>query len=116
MLSKGSRHRNHAASIDRGLCAFNRPGELALATPRRPSVQPYRQFGETLILPCANECRERAEEILTKAETFHHADAKQKLLEIAAQYLDLAMGLENAARDQTRSAAHSQSNLAEGSL
>ena len=45
----------------------------------------------------ANECRERAEEILARAETFHNAGAKQRMLELAAQYEKLAERLEQAA-------------------
>ena len=47
----------------------------------------------------ANECRERAEEILARAETFHNAGAKQRMLELAAQYEKLAERLEQAAAD-----------------
>jgi hypothetical protein len=39
----------------------------------------------------------RAEEILTRAETFQDAYAKQKMGEIAAKYEDLAERLEQAA-------------------
>jgi hypothetical protein len=47
----------------------------------------------------ANECRERAEEIFAKAETFRDADIKQTMRELAAQYQDLAERLERAAAD-----------------
>ena len=51
------------------------------------------------LLFLAEDCRQRAEEILTKAETFQNADTKQKMREIAAQYQDLAKRLERAAAD-----------------
>jgi hypothetical protein len=53
------------------------------------------------LLALANECRERAEEILTRAETFKDAGAKQRMRELAEQYQDLAMRLERAAADNT---------------
>jgi hypothetical protein len=49
------------------------------------------------LLALAREARDHAEEILVKAETFKDAGAKQGVLEIAAQYRDLAMRLERAA-------------------
>jgi hypothetical protein len=51
------------------------------------------------LLALAKDCRERAQEILTKAEAFNGADIKLKMRVIAAQYQDLAMRLETAARD-----------------
>jgi hypothetical protein len=51
------------------------------------------------LLELAEDCRERAEEILTRAETFKDADSKRKMIEIAAQYQDLANRLEQAASD-----------------
>jgi hypothetical protein len=51
------------------------------------------------LLALARDCRERVEEIPVKAETFQDADAKRKMLEIAAQYRDLAKRLERAADD-----------------
>jgi hypothetical protein len=57
----------------------------------------------------ANQCRIKGfsflpkivvnAEILTKAETFQDASAKQRMLQIAAQYQDLARRLERAAAD-----------------
>jgi hypothetical protein len=37
---------------------------------------------------------------LVKAETFKDAEAKQKLLEIAVKYVEMAGGLEKAAADR----------------
>jgi hypothetical protein len=51
------------------------------------------------LLLLAGECRERAEELSVKAETFKDADAKQKMLEIAVKYVKLAEQLEQAATD-----------------
>jgi hypothetical protein len=51
------------------------------------------------LLALARDCRERAEEISLEAETFQDADAKQRMLEIAAQYQNLAKRLERAAAD-----------------
>jgi hypothetical protein len=50
------------------------------------------------LLALANECRERAEEILTKAETFHDARAIERMRTIAASYQQLAERLEQAAQ------------------
>src|SRR5215470_14745420 len=46
------------------------------------------------LLTLARDLRVRAEEISTRAETFHNADAKQKMREIAATYVKLAERLE----------------------
>jgi hypothetical protein len=51
------------------------------------------------LLSLAREARERAEEILTKAETFKDAEAKQRMREIAAKYEEMAKRLERAAAD-----------------
>jgi hypothetical protein len=51
------------------------------------------------LLLLAGECRERAEELLVKAETFKDADAKQKMREIAVKYVKLAEQLERVATD-----------------
>ena len=51
------------------------------------------------LLSLARECRERAEEILARAETFQDAHSKQKMHEIAAQYQNLAKWPERAAAD-----------------
>jgi hypothetical protein len=51
------------------------------------------------LLELAEDCRQRAEEILTKAETFKDAAAREGMLRIAATYKDLAQRLERAARD-----------------
>ena len=48
-------------------------------------------------LSLARNARDRAEEILTRAETFHDAYAKQKLREIAVKYVKLAEQLEQVA-------------------
>jgi hypothetical protein len=79
-------------------------------------MQPYRWFGEALIfcptcdpggapmpdqrlLALARECRERAEEILVKTETFRDANAREGMRRIAGTYVELAERLERAARD-----------------
>jgi hypothetical protein len=49
------------------------------------------------LLALANECRERAEEILTRAETFHDAGAQERMRRLAANYKQLAQRLEQAA-------------------
>jgi hypothetical protein len=51
------------------------------------------------LLLLARESRDRAEELLAKAETFRDADAKQKMREIAVKYVKLAEQLEQAAAD-----------------
>jgi hypothetical protein len=51
------------------------------------------------ILSLAREARERAEEILVKAETFQEAEAKQRMREIAAKYEEMTERLERAAAD-----------------
>jgi hypothetical protein len=51
------------------------------------------------LLSLAEDCRQRAEEILIKAETFKDSDAREGMLRIAATYKDLAERLERAARD-----------------
>jgi hypothetical protein len=45
----------------------------------------------------ANECRERAKEILTRAETFNDAGAREGMRKIATDYIILAERLEQAA-------------------
>jgi hypothetical protein len=50
------------------------------------------------LLALANDCRERAEEILTRAETFNDADARDGMRRIAAGYKILAERLEQAAK------------------
>jgi hypothetical protein len=54
---------------------------------------------EERLLTLAREARERAEEVLTRAETFQDAGAKQKMREIAAEYEKLAERLERAAAE-----------------
>jgi hypothetical protein len=49
------------------------------------------------LLALARNARERAEEILTRIETFHDAYAKQKMREIAVKYEKLAERIEQAA-------------------
>jgi hypothetical protein len=51
---------------------------------------------DTRLLALAHECRERAEEILTKAETFQDAHAIERMRGIAASYKRLAERLEQA--------------------
>ena len=46
------------------------------------------------LLLLAAKLRARAEEILTRAETFHDTDARQKLRRIAATYEKLAERIE----------------------
>jgi hypothetical protein len=45
------------------------------------------------------DLRARAEEIFTRAETFHNPEARQRLRTIAATYEKLAERLEGRARD-----------------
>jgi hypothetical protein len=52
------------------------------------------------LLELARDARERAEEILAKAETFKDASAKKSMLEIAANYKKLAAQLETASADE----------------
>jgi hypothetical protein len=49
------------------------------------------------LLALARECRERAEEILARAETFSGADAREGMRRIAASYEKLAERLEKEA-------------------
>jgi hypothetical protein len=58
------------------------------------------QMPDQRLLFLARDARERAEEILAKAETFKDASAKQNMREIAAKYLEMAEGLEKAAADE----------------
>jgi hypothetical protein len=51
------------------------------------------------VLLQARDLRSRAEEIRTRAETFHDVDARQKLHKIAVTYVKLAERLEQRARD-----------------
>jgi hypothetical protein len=51
------------------------------------------------LLFLAEDCRQRAEELLTKAETFKDADAREGMRRIAETYRELAQRLERAARD-----------------
>ncbi len=51
------------------------------------------------VLLQAGDLRARAEELRTRAETFHDADARQKLYKIAVTYVKLAERLEQRARD-----------------
>ena len=57
------------------------------------------------LLSLARNLLARAEEIWTRAETFHDADARQKLHKIAATYVKLAERLEQRARDADDAAA-----------
>jgi hypothetical protein len=54
---------------------------------------------EERLLTLAREARERAEEVLTRAETFQDARAKQTMREIAGEYEKLAERLERAAAE-----------------
>jgi hypothetical protein len=49
------------------------------------------------LLALARECRDRAEEILARAETFIDADAREGMRRIAAGYEQLAERLEKEA-------------------
>jgi len=49
------------------------------------------------LLALANDCRERAEEILVRAETFNDTGAREGMRRIAAGYQKLADRLERAA-------------------
>jgi hypothetical protein len=46
------------------------------------------------LLSLAGDFRARAEEILTRAETMHDADTRQKMREVAAGYKKLALRIE----------------------
>ena len=50
------------------------------------------------LLFLARDARDRAEEVRTRAETFHNADAHRKLRKIAADYENLAERMEQAAK------------------
>jgi hypothetical protein len=52
------------------------------------------------LLFLARDARERAEEVRTRAETFHNAEAKQRMLDLAVKYEKLAEQLEKAAADK----------------
>ena len=49
---------------------------------------------DTDLLSLARDFRARAEEILTRAETMHDADTRQKMREVAAGYEKLAHRVE----------------------
>jgi hypothetical protein len=49
------------------------------------------------LLSLARDLRARAEEVLARAETFHDADAREKMRRIAASYEKLAQRLEKEA-------------------
>jgi len=51
------------------------------------------------LLSLITELRARAEEILTRADSFHDAESKQKMRRIAETYEKLAERLERHARD-----------------
>ena len=51
---------------------------------------------DAVLLTLARDLRERAEEVLTRAETFHDADAREMMFRIAANYEKLARQLEMA--------------------
>jgi hypothetical protein len=50
-----------------------------------------------MILSLARNARERAEEVLTRAETFNDAEAREKMRKIGANYIKLAERLEKVA-------------------
>jgi hypothetical protein len=52
------------------------------------------------LLALARECRERAEETLTRAETWRDGNPKQQMREIAEKLEKLAERLEKAAGDE----------------
>ena len=54
------------------------------------------------LLSLAMELRARAEEMSARAETFHNAEVRQKMREIAAGYEKLAQRLEQHARNKDR--------------
>jgi hypothetical protein len=54
------------------------------------------------LLATARELRERAEEALAKAETFHDPEAKRMMRQIAATYQEVARRLEREAGDGPR--------------
>jgi ubiquinone biosynthesis protein UbiJ len=49
------------------------------------------------LLSLANDLRERAEEVLARAETFHDVEAQEMMRTIAANYEKLARKLEHLA-------------------
>jgi hypothetical protein len=53
---------------------------------------------DPLLLSLARDLRDRAEEILARAETFRDALAKQKMRKIAVKYDELAKRREQAAK------------------
>ena len=55
---------------------------------------------DTQLLSLVRDLRDRAEELLARAETFHHADAQQKLRKIAADYEIFSDRLERRAGDE----------------
>ena len=54
------------------------------------------------LLSLAMELRTRAEEMSARAETFHDADVRRKMREIAASYEKLAQRLEQHANNKDR--------------
>ena len=57
-------------------------------------------MSDQTLLELARDARDRAEEILSRAETFHDAHTKQNMRELAAKYVELAQKLENSAADK----------------
>jgi hypothetical protein len=53
---------------------------------------------DQMLLSLAKEARERAEEVLTRAETFYNAEALERMRKIGANYIKLAERLEQAAK------------------
>jgi hypothetical protein len=68
------------------------PDEAAYVAQRPVALPPAYRSGDQRLLSLAKEARERAEEILLKAETFKDAYAKQKMREIAAAYVKARTG------------------------
>jgi hypothetical protein len=60
---------------------------------------PRSRMPDQTLLSLAREARERAEEALTRAETFYDAEAREAMLRIAANYIKLAERLELYARE-----------------
>jgi hypothetical protein len=54
------------------------------------------------LLLLAQDFRARAEEILTRAETMHDADTRQKMREVADGYKKLALRIEQQSGDADR--------------
>lgn len=60
----------------------------------RNLIQKVALMPDANLLSLARDFRARAEEILTRAETMHDADTRQKMREVAAGYEKLAQRVE----------------------